>query len=89
MVSVWLQACNVEMRDGSKINFDFLGKDSVRYENLVDVPPEVWNNMKAFKEKTADGKRKPGEDNLFDAMDAQVRLALLLFVAGAASCKCL
>ena len=67
-----MQAENVEMLEGNKIKFDFLGKDSIRYENVVDVDPEVWRNMKDFKAKDKDDKKKKGEDQLFDTMCAQV-----------------
>ena len=67
-----MQAENVEMVEGDKIKFDFLGKDSIRYENVVDVDHEVWRNMKDFKAKDKDGKTKKGEDQLFDTMCAQV-----------------
>lgn len=55
-----------------KIKLDFLGKDSIRYENIVEVEPAVYNNMKTFKAKTADGTSKKDEEQLFDAMDAGV-----------------
>ena len=66
------QAENVEMVEGNKIKFDFLGKDSIRYENTVDVAAEVWKNMKAFKKSDRFGKAKKPDDQLFDAMAAQV-----------------
>lgn len=68
-----MQAENVEMLEDNKIKFDFLGKDSIRYENVVDVDPEVWKNMKDFKARDKDDKKKKGEDQLFDTMCAQVR----------------
>ena len=38
------------------IKFDFLGKDSIRYENQVEVDPIVWKLVKAFCGKSAKGK---------------------------------
>jgi hypothetical protein len=71
-LSCLLQAENVEMLEDSRIKFDFLGKDSVRYENTVAVAPEVWQNMKAFKSSDCNGKAKKPDGQLFDAMAAQV-----------------
>ncbi|GIY57872.1 DNA topoisomerase 1 [Caerostris darwini] len=45
------------------VNFDFLGKDSIRYKNSVAVVEEVFNNLKEFME----GK-EPGID-LFDKLN--------------------
>ena len=36
-----MQCENVEMVPPSSIKFDFLGKDSIRYENTVEVHPKV------------------------------------------------
>lgn len=55
-----------------KIKLDFLGKDSIRYENVVEVEAAVYKNMKKFKSSNADGSKKKNEDQLFDAMDAGV-----------------
>jgi hypothetical protein len=66
------QVENVEMLDNNQIKFDFLGKDSIRYENVVDVEPEVWKNMKDFKAKDRNGAKKKPEDQLFDTMNATV-----------------
>lgn len=51
--------------DGSKnvVEFDFLGKDSIRYYNRVPVEKSVFKNLKKFVE----GKN-PGDD-LFDRLD--------------------
>ena len=36
------------MVEGNRIKFDFLGKDSMRYENEVEVHPTVFQRMKSF-----------------------------------------
>lgn len=59
-----LKCEHVELAEPSTIKFDFLGKDSIRYENSVQVETAVFENMKKF----LNGK-KPG-DQLFDQMDA-------------------
>lgn len=43
--------------------FDFLGKDSIRYYNRVQVDDKVFKNIKLFKDQTAEG------DMLFDRVD--------------------
>lgn len=63
----------MELLEGDHIKFDFLGKDSIKYENTVHVSNAVWQNMKAFKARTQDGDAKAGGEQLFDAMNAQVR----------------
>lgn len=38
------------------IKFDFLGKDSIRYENEVEVDGQVWKLVKQFCSETEKGK---------------------------------
>lgn len=45
------------------VEFDFLGKDSIRYYNKVPVEKQVFKNLKIFKEN------KEGSDDLFDRLD--------------------
>jgi DNA topoisomerase I len=45
------------------IVFDFLGKDSIRYYNRVAVDPQVFKNVRIFKE----GKKD--EDDLLDRVN--------------------
>lgn len=61
-----LQFEHIRCEDDFHVAFDFLGKDSMRYQNRVKVKEVVWNNIRAFLK----GKREG--DNLFDQMDAQV-----------------
>lgn len=51
--------------DGQKyvVEFDFLGKDSIRYYNRVPVEKAVFKNVKLFMES-----KEPGDD-LFDRLD--------------------
>ena len=42
------QVGNVECVGEDRIRFDFLGKDSMRYENEVAVHPTVFSLMQAF-----------------------------------------
>ncbi|KAG6861092.1 hypothetical protein C0995_004029 [Termitomyces sp. Mi166 len=45
------------------IIFDFLGKDSIRYYKRIDVEPQVFKNIRIFKENKND------DDNLFDRVN--------------------
>ena len=45
------------------IEFDFLGKDSIRYYNKVPVDGQVFKNVKLFM------KNKDGSDDLFDRLN--------------------
>lgn len=48
------------------VAFDFLGKDSIRYYNEVEVEKRVFKNLELFKEN-----KKPGDD-LFDRLNTSV-----------------
>jgi hypothetical protein len=51
----------------NRLRFDFLGKDSIRYVNEVEVNEQVFKNVKIFKrEPKADG------DMLFDRLDVRL-----------------
>ncbi|XP_056622350.1 DNA topoisomerase I, mitochondrial isoform X1 [Triplophysa dalaica] len=54
--------------DGEKcvVEFDFLGKDCIRYYNKVPVIKRVFKNLKLFMEK------KQGGDDLFDRLNTQL-----------------
>ncbi|XP_073441237.1 DNA topoisomerase I, mitochondrial-like isoform X1 [Dendrobates tinctorius] len=51
--------------DGEKhvVEFDFLGKDSIRYYNKVPVDKKVYKNLQLFMENKQDG------DDLFDRLN--------------------
>ena len=53
-----------EELDGQKdvVEFDFLGKDSIRYYNRVPVEHQVFKNLKIFCEN------KDPDDDLFDRL---------------------
>jgi len=57
-----LRAEHLEMQEQNNIHFDFLGKDSMRYEKTVTVHEDVWKNLQRFKK----GKKK--DDELFDKL---------------------
>lgn len=59
--------------DGQKyvVEFDFLGKDSIRYNNKVPVLKRVFKNLKLFMENKKEG------DDLFDRLNTSVLNAYL------------
>merc|ERR1712240_526609 len=48
------------------VEFDFLGKDSIRYHNSVPVEKKVFKNVRLFMENKKDG------DDLFDRLNTAV-----------------
>lgn len=57
-----------EQLDGKEfvVEFDFLGKDSIRYHNTTSVEKKVYKNVKLFMENKKDG------DDLFDRLNTSV-----------------
>uniref|UniRef100_A0A3Q4AAV0 DNA topoisomerase I n=1 Tax=Mola mola TaxID=94237 RepID=A0A3Q4AAV0_MOLML len=57
-----------EQLDGSEcvVEFDFLGKDSIRYYNKVPIIKKVFKNLKLFLEN-----KQPGDD-LFDRLNTNM-----------------
>ena len=45
----------MECLEPASIKFDFLGKDSVPYENTVEVKPQVFRNVRRWIKKDAAG----------------------------------
>jgi DNA topoisomerase-1 len=57
-----LRCEHVKLLDNNQLEFDFLGKDSMRYHNTVTVIPEVYRNFKSFMR----GKDK--DEQIFDKL---------------------
>lgn len=55
------------------VEFDFLGKDSIRYYNKVPVEKRVFKNLKLFMEN------KSGSDDLFDRLDVSSLEHIFIF----------
>lgn len=55
-----LRCEHVTLEPPDILNFDFLGKDSIRYYKQVAVDPQVFKNIRLFKQNKTD------EDTLFD-----------------------
>lgn len=58
-----LKVENVETKPPNILKFDFLGKDSIRYQNAVEVEPPVFSAIEQFR------SGKEGGDDLFDQLD--------------------
>ena len=56
---------HLELLEDDQIKLDFLGKDSMRYENTVEVNGKVWKAIEGFL------KNKKPDEELFDKIDAQ------------------
>jgi DNA topoisomerase-1 len=54
---------NITLSPPNKVIFDFLGKDSIRFYNEVEVDPQVFKNLKIFKRSP----KKEG-DEIFDRL---------------------
>ncbi|GAU47996.1 hypothetical protein TSUD_404730 [Trifolium subterraneum] len=61
-----LKVENVTAEGNNKLKFDFLGKDSIRYENTVEVVLPVYNAILKFQKD-----KRPG-DELFDQLDTSI-----------------
>ena len=61
-----LRVEHINFLPDNKIELDFLGKDSVRYQNIVKIDPDVYNVMTKFVK----GKKK--SDDLFDLINPQM-----------------
>lgn len=61
-----LKAENVKCLPPCSLKFDFLGKDSIRYENTVEVLPQVYKNVEDFVLVDNEGRRKKPTDQLFE-----------------------
>lgn len=58
---------HISLEEDNKVVFDFLGKDSIRYYNEVQVASQVWKNLKLFKKSP----KKEG-DPLFDRLNTSL-----------------
>lgn len=58
-----LRVEHIELADPTTVKFDFLGKDSIRYQNSVSVEKKVYANLKEFV------KGKGKNDNLFNKLN--------------------
>ncbi|KAJ2343315.1 DNA topoisomerase 1, partial [Coemansia sp. RSA 2618] len=60
-----LRCEHVKMEAPNIVHFDFLGKDSIRYQRTTEVDKQVWKNMRLFQR----GPPKTKSDMLFDRLN--------------------
>jgi len=65
-----LKCNNIDLVPPNFLKFDFLGKDSIRYENTVEVHEKVYAAVEKFRKMDQHGKKKEPGDLLFDGFDA-------------------
>lgn len=63
---------NVTLKPPNKVVFDFLGKDSIRFHDEVEVDSQVFKNLKIFKK----APKKEG-DEIFDRLTVRLYKYLL------------
>ncbi|KAL7749986.1 DNA topoisomerase 1 [Sorochytrium milnesiophthora] len=61
-----LRVEHISLEENNTVVFDFLGKDSIRYYNEVQVDPQVHKNLRLFK------KGKENGEALFESIDSSV-----------------
>lgn len=54
---------HVKLEQPNIVHFDFLGKDSIRYQKTTEVEKQVWKNLRLFQRAP-----KTGSDMLFDRL---------------------
>lgn len=64
-----LKVENVTLVPPNKLEFDFLGKDSIRYFNTVEVELAVYKAIGDFRAGSKNISKKSGGDDLFDMLD--------------------
>lgn len=58
---------HITLAPNNTVHFDFLGKDSVRYQSEQVVDPQVYKNLRIFKK----APKGPG-DQIFDRLDPSI-----------------
>ena len=58
---------HVTLKPPNEVVFDFLGKDSIRFYNVVTVDEQVFKNLKIFKKAP-----KVEGDEIFDRLTASI-----------------
>ncbi|KAJ1883531.1 DNA topoisomerase 1 [Coemansia sp. RSA 486] len=62
-----LRCEHVTLESPNIVHFDFLGKDSIRYQNTTEVDKQVWKNLRLFQRAP-----KTSSDMLFDRLNPSV-----------------
>ena len=58
---------HVSLKPPNTVIFDFLGKDSIRFYDEVEVDPQVFKNLKIFKKSP-----KSEGDEIFDRLTVSI-----------------
>lgn len=64
---------HIELEPPNTLHFDFLGKDSIRYQNSVKVDPQVFKNIKIFRDQVGHG------NPIFDRLTVRAYPVLFFF----------
>ncbi|KAJ2851740.1 DNA topoisomerase 1 [Coemansia brasiliensis] len=59
-----LRCEHIKLESPNIVHFDFLGKDSIRYQRTTEVDKQVWKNLRMFMR----GLAKSDSDMLFDRL---------------------
>ncbi|PIA16948.1 DNA topoisomerase I [Coemansia reversa NRRL 1564] len=59
-----LRCEHVKLEPPNIVHFDFLGKDSIRYQRTTEIDRQVWKNLRLFQR----GPPKTSTDMLFDRL---------------------
>ncbi len=58
---------HIKLEPPNIVHFDFLGKDSIRYQNTVTVDAQVYKNLRIFRRNSEADK-----DQLFDRVTVSI-----------------
>ncbi|MCX6820714.1 MAG: DNA topoisomerase I, partial [Candidatus Aenigmarchaeota archaeon] len=72
---------NVIVKSGNVVEFDFLGKDSVRMQRELELPPDVVRNLKEFIADAVKRAGREGKAMLFEGVRSEGVRAFLDEVA--------
>ncbi|KAJ2082928.1 DNA topoisomerase 1 [Coemansia sp. RSA 988] len=60
-----LRCEHIKLEPPNIVHFDFLGKDSIRFQRTTEIDRQVWKNLKLFQR----GPPKTSSDMLFDRLN--------------------
>jgi DNA topoisomerase-1 len=63
-----LRPSHIIINSNTKVNFDFLGKDSVRWQKEVELPQEVVKNLTEFKNEA---EKSQAESTIFEGVRSE------------------
>jgi len=63
-----LRPSHITINSNTKVNFDFLGKDSVRWQREVELPEKVVKNLEEFR---SEAKKSQQESTIFEGIRSE------------------